>query len=630
MKKTKPIRDPVHNYISLTPIEREIIDTPDFQRLRYVLQNSTAQLTYPNANNCRFLHSLGTMHLSGRIFLHSLKNSHAPILAEFLCGLENVIKQAEQNIRLDHKIFYESWQDTIGNASRFFHAPKIGDPVEFIAPTKSKDKYTIRYKVKADNKLVTVDKEVNHDPLFLINTIWQVVRVAGLVHDIGHLPMSHVFEFALDKFLDRMKSENSDLLNDELKERFQTYTNLLNDTIQNEIREKQPPIHEMRGLYIFGDMNPSSNIPYYGLIFSLASTVLAHNTRMNARAADKETHIIRCLHRVIDGEVDSDRLDYCIRDSYASGVEFGALDLERIIVNMILCKAEESKFLIVPEDTAISAIETFYHHRYLLYKYEIYHHNVVRFDGLLEQILIMLFEEGYSSSPNFNKLKELFNKSNFIVENNDGSLTYMPDKHSSLYDDGWLRSILSEILTTIIDSERQDKWIVKLRIMLETYLFRKTNNLLSLWKKDSDILRIFSEHVCDPDKLAEIAPFTLDGAPLKKTELYNAFIKRLSTELGEDKIVIERRLKPKIHVEDNLSSSIYCNNSIEKAEKISPYISSLNLSIITVPDVHISVMCGDIKNSQDLKNQVMGIFNGCLEEYISQLKVFYDEYFSNI
>lgn len=38
------IRDPIHKYISLSDLELAIIETPYFQRLRYIKQNATADV----------------------------------------------------------------------------------------------------------------------------------------------------------------------------------------------------------------------------------------------------------------------------------------------------------------------------------------------------------------------------------------------------------------------------------------------------------------------------------------------------------------------------------------------------------------------------------------------------------
>jgi hypothetical protein len=53
------IKDPVHGYIYITEVEREIIDTFPMQRLRRIKQLSGAHLTYPGAEHSRFSHSLG-------------------------------------------------------------------------------------------------------------------------------------------------------------------------------------------------------------------------------------------------------------------------------------------------------------------------------------------------------------------------------------------------------------------------------------------------------------------------------------------------------------------------------------------------------------------------------------------
>ncbi len=70
------LADPIHGYISLTvpythtktreQTEKDLIDSPWVQRLRYILQLQSAHWVYPGAEHTRFQHSLGTMHLAGR------------------------------------------------------------------------------------------------------------------------------------------------------------------------------------------------------------------------------------------------------------------------------------------------------------------------------------------------------------------------------------------------------------------------------------------------------------------------------------------------------------------------------------------------------------------------------------
>lgn len=79
-------RDPVHNIITLVE-ERaddallvELIDTPEFQRLRYIRQLGLAMYTYQGAEHSRFTHSLGVMHVMTRV-LDQLGEKY-PISAE--------------------------------------------------------------------------------------------------------------------------------------------------------------------------------------------------------------------------------------------------------------------------------------------------------------------------------------------------------------------------------------------------------------------------------------------------------------------------------------------------------------------------------------------------------------------
>ncbi|MYE69483.1 MAG: HD domain-containing protein [Gemmatimonadetes bacterium] len=60
------IRDPVWNTIRLDALAAAIIDTPAFQRLRYIRQLGLAHLVYPGATHTRFDHALGVYHLAER------------------------------------------------------------------------------------------------------------------------------------------------------------------------------------------------------------------------------------------------------------------------------------------------------------------------------------------------------------------------------------------------------------------------------------------------------------------------------------------------------------------------------------------------------------------------------------
>ena len=68
------IADPIHKYVTFTVpyahpdphehTEKDLIDSPWVQRLRYIYQLQSARWVYPSAEHTRFVHSLGTMHVA--------------------------------------------------------------------------------------------------------------------------------------------------------------------------------------------------------------------------------------------------------------------------------------------------------------------------------------------------------------------------------------------------------------------------------------------------------------------------------------------------------------------------------------------------------------------------------------
>ena len=61
------MRDPIHGFIKLSEKEKKLIDTQVFQRLRRIRQLAMTFLVYPGAVHTRFDHSIGVMHIVGRI-----------------------------------------------------------------------------------------------------------------------------------------------------------------------------------------------------------------------------------------------------------------------------------------------------------------------------------------------------------------------------------------------------------------------------------------------------------------------------------------------------------------------------------------------------------------------------------
>ena len=62
----KVFNDPIHGHIELTTIDIQVIDTPQFQRLRDLKQMGVSYYVFPGATHNRFEHSIGVCHLAGK------------------------------------------------------------------------------------------------------------------------------------------------------------------------------------------------------------------------------------------------------------------------------------------------------------------------------------------------------------------------------------------------------------------------------------------------------------------------------------------------------------------------------------------------------------------------------------
>ncbi len=138
----REIRDPIYDYIHLTAIENEVVDSWIFQRLDGLTQMPTAHLVYPSGKYSRKTHSLGTMHLMSKALLHVLY-THSRTVRERISPLlfgEPVVFKGRANLdHLDQRV--NTWWNS---------------------------------------------KEIDE--------IVQYARLAALLHDIGHAPFSHTFE----------------------------------------------------------------------------------------------------------------------------------------------------------------------------------------------------------------------------------------------------------------------------------------------------------------------------------------------------------------------------------------------------------------------------------------------------
>lgn len=166
------------------------------------------------------------------------------------------------------------------------------------------------------------------------NDEWQLVRLAGLLHDIGHGPFSHSYEEILVK-----------------------YRGLNHEQMGREVVEKSELADALKGC----GFKPSD------------VTELTFGKEMK----DK-----RYLHQITASQVDADKLDFLVRDSYFTGVEYGRIDISRLVQAMEVCGGDVAIDL-----KALYALEAFMIARYEMFLAVYYHHAVRAAEILLHKAM---------------------------------------------------------------------------------------------------------------------------------------------------------------------------------------------------------------------------------------------------
>jgi uncharacterized protein len=220
------IADPIHQYILYTrpggipgeATEQDVIDTPWAQRLRRIPQLQSARWVFPAAEHSRFQHSLGAMHLAGRL------------------------------------------------AQQLYPSLRAIFPDGPSAPL-----------------------------------LEELLRIAGLLHDVGHGPFGHFFD---DNFL-----IDYDLTHELVGQRI--IREELGDIIRNLRRSPTAAF------------NADERIDPEWICYLMGKSY--------THPLESHPKWLPHLKPLLSGVFTADNMDYVLRDSYMCGVAVGPIDIERII-----------------------------------------------------------------------------------------------------------------------------------------------------------------------------------------------------------------------------------------------------------------------------------------------------------
>ncbi len=221
-----------------------------------------------------------------------------------------------------------------------------------------------------------------------------MIRMAALLHDVGHCFFSHLSEV--------IYSENDEFK--KLKQSFSIFNSAQAHEILGYVITTSPAFCEFFSKRI--------DYPYKGRSAFSAKALLNNIGRMIVGAfpdpqIDSENNMILpyYLTEMINGQFDADSLDYLRRDSYATGLEL-RYNLDRFLYKIRIVETEEKvndmpilgQHLTVPT-SGISTVEEMIYNKQMLTRYIYQHHKVMTVESLVYDIVYGLMNNGMLKHP---------------------------------------------------------------------------------------------------------------------------------------------------------------------------------------------------------------------------------------
>ena len=196
-----------------------------------------------------------------------------------------------------------------------------------------------------------------------------VLRLASLLHDVGHGPLSHTTEFAMP---DVKKINLPFSLS---KNRIATHEDY---TLKIILDSSLTPILEKAGKS-FGFT------PHH--IASLISTdVEVDDDFFIEKIEGQSIQFQPVLRQIVSSELDADRMDYLRRDSVYAGVTYGEFDFNWLIRNLT-AKIDKDCCYLALEHRALYSFEDFLISRLHMFLMVYFHHKSVIYDEMLKKYL---------------------------------------------------------------------------------------------------------------------------------------------------------------------------------------------------------------------------------------------------
>lgn len=367
--------------MSFDGVLRHAIDHSAFQRLRYIKQLGLAEYVFPCATHTRFQHSLGASYLAVQYF-------------------ETMVR---------------GWMHS---------------PFDFEGEVEK----TQFFPVLTKKKLSEVGEHSESYRFWL-----QTIGLAGLLHDVGHGPWSHTFEYLE--------------LNQDFSEVLKSIDGAIGKYLRDHLEQRKTLMHEeISILYIYKilqDLEKNGAVPD-ALRFFVPVSALVHRKMglgkfqkdlereiedgLKKRGLKGGVEVHRLLRPVISGPFDVDRIDYIQRDGRNCGVNIGGIEWRRIVSKLIPCLANHRGSSNEPKDVVLISnvknqhvLDDFIFSLFQMYAQVYLHPKIVGVEEVAKRLLKKMGKTKKSPVITFEKHQELTDEKFREMLKNEFNLSEIED-----------------------------------------------------------------------------------------------------------------------------------------------------------------------------------------------------------
>ena len=213
------------------------------------------------------------------------------------------------------------------------------------------------------------------------------IKAAGFLHDICHPPFSHTMEELMERITEK---DHMDLARDLIFGRMPTFmdrdADLFGGTepIATILEDNGISAEEVCDLIAF----PVSELG--GISSGQSQLDFGDGPAKQSFFGSKDY-----AHQIIHGPVDADQMDYLMRDAHYTGVDHGAIDMDRLLTQMVLFNGKMAL-----DKGGIIAAEGLMVSRALMYS-SVYYHKTVR---IVEMMLTKAVEAAMEQNEDFSEI----------------------------------------------------------------------------------------------------------------------------------------------------------------------------------------------------------------------------------